>query len=396
MPQVVFETPIPVEAIHELYPEIVTTSMGEVRYRDEGMKLAGRLIKWTLNTNNNTTKVLSLDDADIDSRRDDVPNKEHAIPEKIQMKMAGKRFRRLSAERDIVPEPDSAASIPIRTNGSGLTNAIQRFLNRSELPREIVQKNILYGLNTIFSHDATFTEIVCRLNDGSVWEIFLSENEKNLVPLSQSGSGIKTVLSVLACLFLVPAMEETPLGNYVFAFEELENSVHPALLRRLVNYVYELSKSEDFIFFLTTHSSVLIDQFSKRADAQIVHVTQKHGISSAVTVKTYIQNNGILDDLDVRASDLLQANGIIWVEGPSDRIYLNHLSVTASSPVDQYKSFFEHLNVLKPGAGDKYIRLKPLLAEKLVPLMTKKNLESCLGLDEQMKLVCERIRSWNN
>jgi putative ATP-dependent endonuclease of the OLD family len=27
--------------------------------------------------------------------------------------------------------------------------------------------------------------------------------------------------------------------------------------------------------------------------------------------------------LDVRASDLLQANGIVWVEGPSDRLYVN-------------------------------------------------------------------------
>lgn len=31
----------------------------------------------------------------------------------------------------------------------------------------------------------------------------------------------------------------------------------------------------------------------------------------------------ILNDLEVRASDLFQSNGIIWVEGPSDRIYIN-------------------------------------------------------------------------
>ncbi|MCF6412020.1 hypothetical protein [Pseudalkalibacillus salsuginis] len=31
----------------------------------------------------------------------------------------------------------------------------------------------------------------------------------------------------------------------------------------------------------------------------------------------------MLDDLDVRASDILQANGVIWVEGLSDRVYLN-------------------------------------------------------------------------
>jgi putative ATP-dependent endonuclease of OLD family len=30
----------------------------------------------------------------------------------------------------------------------------------------------------------------------------------------------------------------------------------------------------------------------------------------------------ILNDLDIRASDLLQSNGIVWVEGPSDRVYL--------------------------------------------------------------------------
>ena len=40
-------------------------------------------------------------------------------------------------------------------------------------------------------------------------------------------------------------------------------------------------------------------------------------------VLTYVANQGVLDDLDVRASDLLQANCVIWVEGPSDRLYIN-------------------------------------------------------------------------
>ncbi len=30
----------------------------------------------------------------------------------------------------------------------------------------------------------------------------------------------------------------------------------------------------------------------------------------------------ILDDLGVMSGDLVQANGLIWVEGPSDRIYI--------------------------------------------------------------------------
>ena len=36
-----------------------------------------------------------------------------------------------------------------------------------------------------------------------------------------------------------------------------------------------------------------------------------------------IQKSKILNDLGIKASDLLQANGVIWVEGPSDRIYIN-------------------------------------------------------------------------
>ena len=40
-------------------------------------------------------------------------------------------------------------------------------------------------------------------------------------------------------------------------------------------------------------------------------------------MQTYVDNSGVLDDLDVRASDILLANSVIWVEGPSDRLYIN-------------------------------------------------------------------------
>jgi predicted ATP-dependent endonuclease of OLD family len=36
------------------------------------------------------------------------------------------------------------------------------------------------------------------------------------------------------------------------------------------------------------------------------------------------QKRNILSDLGYKASDILQANCVIWVEGPSDRVYINH------------------------------------------------------------------------
>ena len=39
-------------------------------------------------------------------------------------------------------------------------------------------------------------------------------------------------------------------------------------------------------------------------------------------MEDFKDNIGLLNDLGVRASDILQSNGIVWVEGPSDRIYI--------------------------------------------------------------------------
>ncbi len=116
---------------------------------------------------------------------------------------------------------------------------------------------------------------------------------------------------------------ETDLSKWVFAFEELENNLHPALQRRLYEYLRERVRKDGITLFLTTHSPVVIDLFAGDDDAQILHITNDGTEARVKRVFQYDEHCGILDDLDVRASDILQANGIIWVEGPSDRLYMN-------------------------------------------------------------------------
>lgn len=64
-----------------------------------------------------------------------------------------------------------------------------------------------------------------------------------------------------------------------------------------------------------------IDFFARDPDAQILHVTHDRSTSVVRRVDEYAHSRAMLDDLDIRASDLLQSNGLVWVEGPSDRIY---------------------------------------------------------------------------
>ena len=62
--------------------------------------------------------------------------------------------------------------------------------------------------------------------------------------------------------------------------------------------------------------------FFEKNRACIYHVTKGAKGASVKRIESHIDKTGILDDLDIKASDILQANGIIWVEGPSDRIYI--------------------------------------------------------------------------
>jgi putative ATP-dependent endonuclease of OLD family len=323
-PQIIFEAVISEKVTSQVFRSNTSGGVISGNHGTYGENYVGRILKWTKSGNgNNNAALLDCNDEGINPPLDNTGDYAQSLPNRMPIPLEGKTFRRLFAERDILPELAESQNITIGNNGSGLTNAIQSFINSSNLPSDLVETSILDALNSIFAHDAVFTDIVCQLHEDNNWEIYLEEEFKGRIALSQSGSGLKTVMSVLACLILVPHLEGKPLSQYVFGFEELENNIHPALLRRLNDYIYNAAIEHDFLYVLTTHSNVLIDQFSKQSDAQIIHVTHVDSVATCATANTYIENNGILDDLDVRASDLLQANGIIWVEGPSDRIYLN-------------------------------------------------------------------------
>jgi predicted ATP-dependent endonuclease of OLD family len=240
------------------------------------------------------------------------------------------RFHRINAERDIIPEYESD-NAKVEYNGDNLTNLIGMYINRAGLSEEIVEKTILEELNKIMGKDAHFTgirvqEIDEKDNSGEgqgryKWEIFLEENGKRY-SLSKSGSGLKTIIMVLVNLYLIPMTEGCNSADIVYAFEELENNLHPALQRRLFEFLYRYSIENGVRIFLTSHSPVAINTFYGRDNTNIYHVTKDDSGSHLLRIMCGEKAQEVLYDLGVKASDLFQTNGIIWVEGPSDRIYI--------------------------------------------------------------------------
>lgn len=236
-------------------------------------------------------------------------------------------FRRLNAERDIFPEHEKYddSHKNINATGSGATEIIRSFKIDSNRDDKFIDKILLKGLNTIINPESVYSEITVKNIGNNNFEIYLKEENGETYPLSKCGSGLKTIILVLLNLLIIPETEEYKGKRIVFAFEELENNLHPALQRRLFKFIYDYAVEKDISIFLTTHSHVAINFFSNKDKAehsQIFHVVKDKNISSIQTVNNYIDKIKILEDLDVQASDLFQSNGIIWVEGPSDRIYI--------------------------------------------------------------------------
>jgi len=271
-----------------------------------------------------TEKAIRIDEIEPGFSKDTEKFKD-SLEKEIRNPFLDKRVRRLRADRNILPEKTTPGEPPaIQSDGTGATRSVDFILRFNTANPKIIEENFVEAFNKIFGPDIKIVKIDTKeLKDGSK-EIHLEEQNKRLIPLSESGSGIKTVALVLLNTIAYPEHYKTNLSEYIFLLEELENNLHAHALRNLFHYIKSLATEFGCTFFITTHSSTVIDLFDNDPDAQIIHIVNHNGESELEVVSDWLDKSKVIDDLGIRGSDLLQTNGIIWVEGPSDRIYINH------------------------------------------------------------------------
>ena len=110
----------------------------------------------------------------------------------------------------------------------------------------------------------------------------------------------------------------------IICIEEPETNLHPEWQKEIPRILkYFIDRFPEIQFIISTHSNYIVSEALKLDNQKVYHIENGQCLNPKGISQLEIGSfNNVLDDIGAKPSDLLFANGVIWVEGPTDIIYI--------------------------------------------------------------------------
>lgn len=153
--------------------------------------------------------------------------------------------------------------------------------------------------------------------DNAEFIVILSRNSSNKeFSLSDLGMGVYQFVTILSALYT--SMDD---WQNIF-FEEIELNMHTQALTQLMHILENNPDFRKFRFFFLTHSTSILDLISEDWSIHSFYRLDNGSTAARLcTKRTDIHR--LIDGMGIKPSQLLLSNVVIWLEGPSDKIYIN-------------------------------------------------------------------------
>lgn len=193
------------------------------------------------------------------------------------------------------------------------------------------------------------------------------------------GTGYQSMI-ILAILQTYLELDNRQSG-YIVIIEEPEVYLHPALQRKMIEALCNLSIDNQVIF--STHSPITISALRKDQ----VRIVIKEGANAHLEE---INTKQVIEELGIRPEDILMRKGVVLVEGPDDAELVKIL-IEKISP-----GFSEKINIVSTGSCTKlafFANAQRIFTGAYdVPILIIRDADF-LDIENQKKALCTEIEN---
>lgn len=179
-------------------------------------------------------------------------------------------------------------------------------------PNPLQLDQVVYRSPPGSDHTYKYAKPIRNIKGGTLG-VFLNDDllQDNHIPIKMLPSGWRALAGLVGWLNSVD-------DNQICVIEEPEVHLHPTLQRLMIARVSEVVARKNLQLFISTHSPLLIDISNWTVSDISLFEVNGYALSELTSPAKALAGLGI------KPSDVFQANGVIWVEGASDRIYILH------------------------------------------------------------------------